>query len=127
MLSKTALEAGVAALLAAPANAPEQAVLAVWQAVSAAVLAEDPNRLRTLLRNTAEKHGITVADMVSKSQTRPLVMARAEFCHTAYSILDSNGRPRYSSVLLGQWINRDHTTVLYLVRRWQSVLSAAIV
>lgn len=76
------------------------------------------NVLRHLLRAVADKHGITVAEIMSGERWKHIVLARHEFCYLARVEI---GR---SLPAIGRFIHRDHSTVLHAVRAHQERMEA---
>lgn len=68
-------------------------------------------RGRTILTDTANKYGLTVADVVGKSRWLLPVLARAEVCWRGRHDLG------WSLSQIGNLVERDHTTVLNCIRR----------
>lgn len=76
-----------------------------------------PN-LKALAAQVAEKHGIRVRDLIGQSRKRIYVRPRQEFMYLARTIFRSDGSFRYSTTMIGRFLDgRDHTTVVHGVRR----------
>lgn len=63
-----------------------------------------------IVRAVAHRHGLTFADLVGRSQSRKVVIARWEAMHQIHVEL------KYSTSLIGRVVRRDHTTVIYGLR-----------
>lgn len=66
--------------------------------------------MRQVIADVAEKHGVTVAQLQGSSRERSLSYARQEAMYEARRITQK------SLPLIGQYLNRDHTTILHGVR-----------
>lgn len=74
--------------------------------------------LRHLLDRTARKYWFTRNDLASKTRSKMLGMARYEFAYLA-SVLTTA-----STHVIGQMINKDHTTIVHGIARykqWQRI------
>lgn len=65
---------------------------------------------RQLVRGIAERHGLTIDDLTGQSTAKRVVPARWE----AMTALRNRG---WSLTQIGNYLHRDHTTVLYGLRR----------
>jgi hypothetical protein len=83
-----------------------------------------PGGLVGLLSSVAADHGLSIRDLESESRRGPVVRARQEFMWRARAIRWSDGGHRYSLPMIGDFLGRDHTTVLHGVRRHQGRLEA---
>lgn len=63
-----------------------------------------------LLLATAEKHGITPTEMLSRNRSAKLVAARTDYMRA----LRAYG---FSYPQIGRWTQRDHSTVIHHVQR----------
>jgi chromosomal replication initiation ATPase DnaA len=63
------------------------------------------------------RYDVTAAEFNSKSMARHLVMAR-----TLFIWLVRTYRPHVSYTTLGNWINRDHSSAIYLFRKAEGLL-----
>lgn len=73
-----------------------------------------PATARRIIAQTAAEHGVTVAEMTGPGQARHLAAARWQAMHRLYH--RKSGR-QFSSLHIGWMLNRDHSTVLYGLRR----------
>lgn len=83
--------------------------------------ASEPPSLREILEYVAEKHaarGVTPDEIKSERRHQSLCIARQEFCWMARHYCSR------SLPAIGQFINRDHTTVLHNVKRHQARIDA---
>lgn len=69
--------------------------------------------LAAILEQVATHFGVTAEEIRSPRRHRPLPAARAEFCRRAWAL------NQHSSTQIGGFINRDHTSVLFLIGRLQ--------
>jgi chromosomal replication initiator protein len=75
-------------------------------------------RPQTILEETASYFGLEPADLVSKSRSRPLTTAR----HIAmYLLREQTG---LSLIKIGEWFERDHTTVLHGIKKIEALMPA---
>ena len=70
---------------------------------------QHPRRLIQILEGVSVDLGITVKAIQSRSRKRHLVLARIVFCRRAAAL------QRFSTPQIGRAINRDHSTVCYLL------------
>lgn len=69
-------------------------------------------RAREILRETAEKHGLTTAEIVGESRSARLVLARHEVCYRMRK------ETTWSLPRIGRFLgDRDHTTVMNGIRK----------
>ena len=83
-------------------------------------------QMMQVVARVAGEHGVTVADIMSRSRKANLVLAR-------YDAIASVERqfPGISSVMLGRLFGRDHTTILHALgrrpgRRWGICAKASL-
>lgn len=67
---------------------------------------------REIVRETCERHGITLEMVVGKRRTRPIVACR-------YEIMWHLNRLGMSMPAIGRRLKRHHTTVLHGIRQHQ--------
>lgn len=75
--------------------------------------------LREIAALVAERHGVTVADLKSASHARKFAWPRQE----AMALTLATGR--FSTTRVGQFYNRDHTTVIHARRAYEARVQAA--
>lgn len=76
--------------------------------------------LKKLAMEIAEKHGISWSDMVGKSRTRRIALARKEYYWRARR---ETGKSYFQ---IGSVVNRiDHTTVLKGIKSFQKIIDNA--
>ena len=81
--------------------------------VSASLQREAVRRLAIdIIRDVARKHGISVETIKSSTRTKHIVEARHEAMALVYTL-----RPDLSLPQIGKIFERDHTTILYAVRK----------
>ncbi len=61
----------------------------------------------------AEAYGITVQDLKGRDRTFRIAHARQEAMWLMSQELNLAGRPKYSRRQIGNWMNRDHSTVSF--------------
>jgi chromosomal replication initiation ATPase DnaA len=86
-----------------PAKAVRRALLAAREGAAW-------ERWGWLVESAAARHGVEVDDLLGPRRTAILAAARADLCTNLWG----SGLP-YSEI--GRLVGRDHTTVLYLVRK----------
>jgi chromosomal replication initiator protein len=94
---------------------PELASPEVKQAVKSALTESDRNpeiRVKNILKSTAEKHGLTVNDILCGSRSVVLIHARQEAMYEC-ARLTLLSYPQMSRVFGG----RDHSTIMHGIRR----------
>ena len=73
----------------------------------------------------AEKHGLTLADLVGPSRTKYISHARFEAMWLLYQQRRPDGSRRLSMPQLGRFFGgRDHTSVLHGIRRHEQRIAA---
>lgn len=70
-----------------------------------------PVTLASIVREVAAKHGFLPLEIRAQRRHGPLVRARQEFCWRA------SRETEHSTVAIGRFIARDHTTVIASIRR----------
>jgi chromosomal replication initiation ATPase DnaA len=78
-----------------------------------------PTRIRALVREVAERHEINPFDICGQSRLQKICLARFE----VWSIL-SEEAPKKTLNQIGRMFGRDHTSVLYGIRRHREGASA---
>lgn len=63
-----------------------------------------------LMAKVCLEHGVTKAQMLSKRATKKLAAAKRQFC-------DEADREGYSSVSIGAYLRKDHTTILHHLKK----------
>lgn len=66
-----------------------------------------------ILRDVCEAHGVTLEDFMGIRKLRSLVQARMEFSYIM------NKKHGWSYSKIGQFVQRDHTTILHQIRRYE--------
>jgi chromosomal replication initiation ATPase DnaA len=80
-------------------------------------LMETRDKLNNLLTQVCEETEITVEELQSKSKQRGLADIRAAFFRMA-----KEAYPDASLCLIGEFVNRDHSTVIAGIKRTKDVL-----
>ena len=70
------------------------------------------NGLMDLCIKVCKYYNITVDDFKSSKRDRYLVIARLDFCH-----LVKKNNNYFATTSVGRFMNRDHTTVLYYLKK----------
>lgn len=118
-----------------PSGAPEQTPLAMptYEIVGpfSSLTARNPNilletpamRTRRFVEATARRHGISVSELMGTGSEWVVVSARAE-------VAEELMRQGWSSVEIGEFFGRDHTTILHCVkapcRGWKPIAGAPV-
>lgn len=71
---------------------------------------------QVLIAEIAEAHGISVADLMSRSRKRSCVAARHEAMVRVFLEITIGGR-RLNACEVGRIFRRDHTTILHALRK----------
>ena len=74
-------------------------------------------RARALIQQVARDHGLTVDDLMGRSQERRVAFPRFVAMHKLRQLEDDDGDPVFSYPQIGRMFGRDHTTVIDAVRR----------
>ena len=69
-----------------------------------------------ILDEVCKKHKVTARDIRSRRMFRKYALARFEFCYRA------RNETEFSYPVIGKFINKDHTSVLHAIRRWEGIL-----
>ena len=69
-----------------------------------------------ILDEVCKKHNVTAREIRSRRKLRQYAMARFEFCYRA------RNETEFSYPVIGKFINKDHTSVLHAIRRWEGIL-----
>lgn len=76
------------------------------------------SRMKDVLADVAEKHGLSVQQLRGKTRKRNIAWARQEAMWRIRQIKNDDGTPRYSLPQIGAYCGgRDHTTVIHALRR----------
>lgn len=66
----------------------------------------------------AERHGLSIKDLIGPSLKRPITLARQEAFWCCYQLRAASGARRFSQPQIGRFFgNRDHTTVLFGIQQ----------
>lgn len=68
-----------------------------------------------ILTAVADRHAICPSDIGSRKRNRPIIEARREAVY-----LIKAKKPALSSVLLGKWFAKDHTSICHLIACYQT-------
>lgn len=71
---------------------------------------------QTVIADVAAKHGVTVAEIMSVSKADKIVAARQEAIVQVHQTVRVGGEP-IASKALGRIFHRDHSTILYTLRK----------
>ena len=72
-----------------------------------------------IVRDVAERHGLLPYDLTGPAQWKRECRARFEAMWLARQIIGRDGKPLYSLPQIGRHFNRDHTSVLNALRRYE--------
>lgn len=117
-----------AALTMLAGIAPQDLEVISYRVISkarAASVNAAPPSWRPIVVAVAERHGLTIDDLLGGRRTQDVSEARHEAMWVIRNVLKDDGNPRWSLPTIGRIFNRDHTTVLWGVRAHQALLDAA--
>ncbi len=86
-------------------------------------MANVPSRVLDVIHQVALAHNVSVDDLLGPRRFQKFVNARAEAAWRVRALRWAggwNGCPSYPQ--LARWFNRDHTTMILLVRRWSELV-----
>jgi hypothetical protein len=87
---------------------PQKTPTALWQ-----VDHIPNNNFRELLIRTADKYGIHPQQILNPGRKRDIIKIRAEVIYHAMRKLN------YSSLRVGNWLNKDHKTILHALKSYE--------
>jgi chromosomal replication initiator protein len=73
-----------------------------------------PERVRSVIIEVAEKHNVPPREIMGRTRERSVVLARHEAIYRVKAL-----NPTFSSTQIGRWFNRDYTTILYAIAKYQ--------
>ncbi|TIN80721.1 helix-turn-helix domain-containing protein [Mesorhizobium sp.] len=94
------------------AGSQERAPAAARKADNVVNLVIPRTEVQQIIADIAHKHGLTYADILSPSRFRNLVTARYEAIAAV-----KTAKPMYSLLQLGRLFHRDHSTIVYALRK----------
>lgn len=74
-----------------------------------------PPRVQAIISETADRHGISVADLLGDGRTAKVALARHQAMRAVASLKMPCGNP--TTTQIGAWFGRDHTSVLNALGR----------
>ena len=83
-----------------------------------------PPRVREVLREEAERHTVSVVDLLGPCAARSVSHARWVVWYRLRALTMPGGQP-ISYPQIAAWFRRDHTTIIYGVRRLSEAAKAA--
>lgn len=72
-----------------------------------------PAEVRKIIAAVAERFDLTVEAMIGRGRSRHSVIARAVACRLIRERTWSNGLPRHTIQRIGQFLNRDHSSICH--------------
>ena len=99
-------------------------MISLWRGEVAGPVPAAPT-MREIVRQVADERGVTVEELKGRGRTPRVALARFEAIHRVRQVRKANGQARYSTTLVGQYLNRDHTSIVYAERRWAEIQAAA--
>lgn len=69
--------------------------------------------MRCIVEDVAARYGFEVGDIVGPVRHDALAKARQEAMYALAAETDEFGRPRWSYLVIGDFLNRDHSTVIH--------------
>lgn len=97
-------------MIQAPDRAHYRRVLSIWRGE---ILLKLSIEWKDIVRGVAERHGLTLEDLIGDRRTRNVAYPR----HEAMWALYETGR--YTTTQIGRWFGRDHSSVCYAIREHQ--------
>ena len=76
-----------------------------------------PGGMRSILAEVAAYYDVTPESVLSKSRARVVAHPRQAFMYAARAVKWPDGQHRYSLPQIGQFLGKDHSTILFGVRR----------
>ena len=77
-------------------------------------------RARDIIAEVAAAHQLRIADLVGPSHSRRIVQARHEAIWRCRQVMTDEGKNRFSLPFLGRMFNRDHTSIHYAARKYET-------
>jgi len=103
-----------------PVPAPKPAREPKRKATPICDYGDAPARVREVLAAIADKHRVTVAELVGRSRRRRLAWPRHEAMAAIRKLRRQDGRP-FSLPQIGHWLGDvDHTSVLYGIKKYEA-------
>ena len=84
-------------------------VLSLWHGE---ILVSVRDTMRDIAFRICDEEGLSISELIGRSQERRLAWPRQRFCFEARAL--GKTLPQ-----IGRFINRDHTTVIYSIRRYK--------
>jgi len=94
-------------------GAPRAAIAQEAQAQSIAVPFVEKDPRREILRDCANEYGCSVADLMGHSRRSEIVHARRKAMYLIYN------RGKMSKAGVGRFMNKDHTTVMHALKKYE--------
>lgn len=83
-------------------------------------------RVRQIIHDAAVRHCVHVSDVLSRTRgVMAACDARAEAMYRVRDLRRPDGKPVFSFTAIGQIFDRDHTSVITAVARWQRDMAKA--
>lgn len=96
-----------------------------WVPSRPRVVVETGNRIiDQIIRDTAKRHGLFAAELTGPARNRQTSRARHEAMWLAYEARRPDGSRLYTLPFIGRRFGRDHTSVLYGIRKHAKRLEA---
>jgi chromosomal replication initiation ATPase DnaA len=95
-------------------GAPRAAIVQEAQAQSIPVAFAERDPRREILRDCANEYGCSVADLMGHSRRSEIVHARRKAMYLIYS------RGKMSKAGVGRFMNKDHTTVMHALKKYEA-------
>lgn len=78
-------------------------------------------RIAAVINDCATEYGVSVEALLSPARRRDIAHPRFDVMWRLWNLRRLDGTKVLSLPMIGKILNRDHTTVLYGVRRWQEL------
>jgi chromosomal replication initiation ATPase DnaA len=80
-----------------------------------------PDWAKDVVREVSLRHDVPIRAIIGKSQSKVIVAARREAIYRV-----KFEKPSVSSAQLGHWFDRDHSTILFALVRYQELYDAPV-
>lgn len=76
-----------------------------------------PKDVLAVLRSVSDARRVSIGDMTGPSRAKPIANARWAAITRLHALTKPDGSPRYSPRQIGEFVNRDRTSVLHVLRQ----------
>jgi len=79
--------------------------------------------MKAVAESVCVPRGISLARIKGRERTKEVCRVRHEVCWTLYEVRLASGQRRWSLPQIGRFLGeRDHTSILNSVRRWEQIM-----